>query len=127
MKFPGSGGAIGADRATTAARGLSISVLDVRDGSVRHEELAPGRGWYAFTPRLRGEGTLARRAWRSQYVRATLVADAALAALAGAVGYLVRFGPEVSGPTGALWIALALPLVWVGAMLVARSYEQRFL
>jgi exopolysaccharide biosynthesis polyprenyl glycosylphosphotransferase len=102
-------------------------VLDVRDGSVRHEELASGRGWYAFTSRLRGEGTLARRAWRSQYVRATVVADAALAGLAGAVGYLVRFGPEVAALTGALWIALVLPLVWVGAMLVARTYEQRFL
>jgi exopolysaccharide biosynthesis polyprenyl glycosylphosphotransferase len=41
---------------------------------------------------------------------------------------MVRFGP--SSPAAAsvsFWVACLLPLVWLGAMLLARSYEERFL
>ncbi|MGY1805895.1 sugar transferase [Blastococcus sp. SYSU D00669] len=101
-------------------------MLDVRDGSVRPQALSPGRGWYPFAARLRGEGTVARRAWRDRYVRNSVIGDAVCAGFAGAVGYLLRFGPVAEAKV-ALAIALLLPLVWVAAMLVARSYEQRFL
>lgn len=50
------------------------------------------------------------------------------ALVAGIVGYLVRFGPvSAAVDHRSLVIALTLPLVWVAAMLVARSYEPRFL
>jgi len=43
-------------------------------------------------------------------------------------GYVVRFGTDAGvTPHASFWAAVALPLIWVGAMLVARSYEQRFL
>ncbi|MFD2092793.1 sugar transferase [Blastococcus deserti] len=57
-----------------------------------------------------------------------VVGDVLCAALAGLAGYVVRFGPEGGAtPYASLWAALLLPLIWVGSMLVARSYEQRFL
>ena len=85
------------------------------------------RGWYAFAARLRGEGTEARRAWQGAYVRRTVGGDIVCAALAGLAGYLVRFGGEAAGTHPSMWAALALPLIWVGSMLIARCYEERFL
>jgi exopolysaccharide biosynthesis polyprenyl glycosylphosphotransferase len=109
-----------------------ISTLDVRDGGVRHGERSAGRGWYSYAARFRGEGTMARRAWRTDYVRRTVLADAVCAAVAALIGYMVRFGPvEPGAPTGPVqaspWVIVLLPVFWVGAMLVARSYEERFL
>jgi exopolysaccharide biosynthesis polyprenyl glycosylphosphotransferase len=82
-----------------------------------------------YAPRFRGEGTSARRAWRAAYVCRTVVVDALCAALAALIGYLGRFGPGKMGDPAAasVWVILLLPLVWVAAMLVARSYEERFL
>ncbi len=106
-----------------------MSVLGVRDDrrlaarSVTHGFVAPHAG-------LRQEGTVTRRAWRTAYVRRIGVADALCALVGGAVGLLVRMD---GAPRSAwhsypsFWVALALPAVWVGAMLVSRSYEERFL
>ena len=82
-----------------------------------------------FSPsRLRGAGTEARRSWQSRYVRRIVLADAVCALVAAALGYTVRFGPASLEPGHVpFWIILGLPVVWAGAMLVARSYEQRFL
>ena len=78
--------------------------------------------------RLRGEGTVARRAWRGPFVRRLVLWDALCAAGAAAVGLGIRFGPTDTGiTTASLTIAVALPGVWVFAMLVAASYESRFL
>src|SRR3954452_20430633 len=103
-------------------------MLDVRDGTNGQAEGPINRGWYSFAPRFRGEGTEARRAWRAAYVRRTVVADALCAAVAAVVGYLGRFGhPEAAPAQASLWVILLLPLVWVADMLVARTYEERFL
>ncbi len=67
-----------------------------------------------------------RHAWRRRYVRRLVVADALVAAVAGAASYLLRFGPE-GVPGAPLPVAVLLPLVWVLAMTVARAYEPRFL
>lgn len=86
------------------------------------------RGWSTFAGRLRGEGTEARRAWRGQYVRRIAAGDGVAAVLAGVAGYLGRFGPGASATDGIYaWAAVLLPVLWVTAMLVARSYEERFL
>lgn len=77
---------------------------------------------------LRGAGTAARRAWRRGYVRRVALGDGICALLAATVGYLLRFGAADSGPSPAsLVIAVCLPLVWLFAMALARSYEERFL
>ncbi|MCF6510097.1 sugar transferase [Blastococcus sp. MG754426] len=78
--------------------------------------------------RLRGAGTAARRAWRGPYVRRLVVWDAICASAAAGSGLLVRYAPPDVGLTNAsLAIAVALPAVWVFAMVVARSYESRYL
>jgi exopolysaccharide biosynthesis polyprenyl glycosylphosphotransferase len=105
-----------------------MSLLDTHDASVRSAQHSTARGWSSFAARFRGEGTEARRAWRAGYVRAVFVGDFLCAAIAGLAGYLVRFGAgAVPIPHASFWAALTLPLIWSGVMLVARSYEQRFL
>jgi exopolysaccharide biosynthesis polyprenyl glycosylphosphotransferase len=66
--------------------------------------------------------------WRDRYVRRIAVADAGCALVAALVGYVVRFGPpQSSGGHVDIWLAAFLPAGWVFIMLVARSYEKRFL
>nr|WP_246406464.1 sugar transferase [Modestobacter versicolor] len=81
--------------------------------------------------RLRGEGTAARRAWRGAYVRRIALGDSLCALVAAVVGYLVRFdrldGGVGPAPVVSPWLVGVLPALWVLAMLVARSYEERFL
>ena len=61
-------------------------------------------------------------------MRRAVVFDWLCAALAAVVGILGRFGAEaVTHSHASMWMALAMPFVWVLAMLVARSYEERFL
>ena len=82
----------------------------------------------SFRNRLRGQGTVARRAWRRAYVRRLVLWDAVCAIAATTVALLARFGPMTSEPGPAsLTTALVLPAVWVLAMLLSRSYEERFL
>ncbi len=82
----------------------------------------------SLTRRLRGEGTSARRAWRSAYVRDIVVGDAIGAVFASTIGYFVRFGTYVEGAAQySLWAAVLLPVLWLGAMHVGRTYEERFL
>jgi exopolysaccharide biosynthesis polyprenyl glycosylphosphotransferase len=81
-----------------------------------------------FDRRLHEVGATDRRQWRTAYVRRILVSDAACAALAAVAGVLVRFGAATSvAAPASVWIAVALPAVWVLAMLIARTYEERFL
>jgi exopolysaccharide biosynthesis polyprenyl glycosylphosphotransferase len=101
----------------------------MRDASRGQDQRPASRGWAAYAARFRGEGTVARRSWRTAYVRKTVLADAVCAGLAAFFAYLGRFGPETAGgPANAsVWLMFLLPGVWVGAMYVARSYEERFL
>ena len=81
-------------------------------------------GWF------RGEGTIARRAWRSAYVRRIAVGDALCGIIAALTGYLIRFGADNDVSAAAhpsVWMAALLPAIWLLVMLIARAYEQRFL
>ncbi|WP_233517598.1 sugar transferase [Geodermatophilus marinus] len=50
------------------------------------------------------------------------------ALVAGLIGYLLRFGPAgVGSEIAYLAAALGLPVLWLAAMLLGRSYEERFL
>ncbi len=106
---------------------MYLSLLDFSDGRVRPDVQPVGRRWLWLAPRLRGEGTLARRAWRSAYVRRLVLLDALAALVAGMVGSLVPEDGPLMGLTASTAVVLALPLVWLGAMLAARAYEQRYL
>ncbi|TFV62799.1 UNVERIFIED_ORG: sugar transferase [Bacillus sp. AZ43] len=86
---------------------------------------------------LRGSGgspvaepTRRRTAWQAAYVRRTVIGDLLAGFLAALAGYLLRFGPDTS-PQGyqvaSAWIACVLPVVWVAAMALGRTYERRFL
>jgi len=99
-----------------------LSTLDTRSEatgqSVRRRLLSPSR--------LRGEGTEARRAWRVSYVRRAVAFDAIAAVIGALVGRLL---PE-TGPLANDQVplpVLVLPIIWVTAMFLARTYEERFL
>ncbi|WP_245691898.1 sugar transferase [Geodermatophilus telluris] len=58
----------------------------------------------------------------------TAVLDAVLATLAGLVGYVLWFEVlAADDPRPLLWEALLVPVVWTPAMVLARTYEERFL
>ncbi|WP_235564739.1 sugar transferase [Modestobacter sp. Leaf380] len=64
------------------------------------------------------------------YVRRIIALDAVCALLAGVIGHVFRFGPADDGvdvPATSNWFLVVLPVVWVVAMSVARTYEPRFL
>ncbi|MCZ2825557.1 MULTISPECIES: sugar transferase [unclassified Modestobacter] len=101
-------------------------LLEAPDELVEPRTGVVARRRFWSVARLRGEGTAARRAWRKTYVRRILLGDTLVAVLAALVGRLL---PE-QGPLaahGAPWPVVVLPLVWVAAMAVGRSYEERFL
>jgi exopolysaccharide biosynthesis polyprenyl glycosylphosphotransferase len=120
-----------ADPPGLAARGCELSMLDdARDGTrgPALSELSGGRP--VARTALRGEGTERRRAWRTAYVWQIVVGDAIAALAASLVGFLVRFGPASPGVVEAhpaIWMVPLLPVAWIAAMHIARTYEQRFL
>jgi exopolysaccharide biosynthesis polyprenyl glycosylphosphotransferase len=99
--------------------------------TTRSDHLSPGAEGPAalrHPEQLRGAGTAARRAWRGPYVCSLVLFDAAAAVAASAAGLLDRYGPEeAENASASFLIAILLPAVWIFAMLVARTYEERFL
>ena len=96
-----------------------------RSGGMSH---AAALGWAWHAARLGEESPRARRAWRTSYVRRLVLGDLVCAALAGLAALLVRFGPEPAQTPAASAVAgLALPSVWLGSIVIARAYEERFL
>ncbi|WP_138733986.1 sugar transferase [Modestobacter excelsi] len=106
-----------------------MALLDLRD-PIALDQPPTQRFWRVFpAARLRGEGTVARRAWRPAYVRRIVVLDALCAVFASYVGFAapVGHGVAVKSIGAAIGFMTVLPVVWVLAMLIARSYEPRFL
>jgi exopolysaccharide biosynthesis polyprenyl glycosylphosphotransferase len=104
-----------------------MALLDVRERNDHATPDAIGRNWLWLAPRLRGEGTAARRAWRRSYVQHLVLLDGLAALVAAGVGSLVPEGGPLMGRAASVSLVVALPFVWLGAMLVARAYEQRYL
>jgi exopolysaccharide biosynthesis polyprenyl glycosylphosphotransferase len=106
-----------------------LELLDHEPSGGSPDVQAALRRWLPAPTWLRGEGTEARRAWQRGYIRRIALGDVLCALSASFIGYLVRFGDPagrvVARPS--LWMVVLLPVAWVLAMLVARSYEQRFL
>ncbi|WP_345711068.1 sugar transferase, partial [Kineococcus glutinatus] len=73
-----------------------------------------------------------RSAWQRDYVQRIVATDAAAAAFAAFAGFFARFSDtpadtrSVSGQAVVVF-AVLLPVVWVFAMFVSRTYEHRFL
>ena len=101
---------------------------DVIAGSAGAHSDPSSDGWSRFAPSIRGEGTTARRAWQSQYVRRTVLIDVLAAAAASVLSFWLWFGwghpNDVSPPA---WNVVLLPTLWLPAMGIARTYEKRFL
>jgi exopolysaccharide biosynthesis polyprenyl glycosylphosphotransferase len=95
---------------------------------VARDDTPAGDGWSRFASGIRGEGTTARRAWQSSYVRRTVALDLACAVVAAVLAHTVWSGwnPPASADAPA-WEVAVLPALWLPAMLVARTYEKRFL
>lgn len=70
----------------------------------------------------------ARLSWEARYVRALLVSDFLVGLLAGAVAFYGRFGQTVMSHNR-IYVGLSavLPLLVVGALMLTRAYERRFL
>jgi exopolysaccharide biosynthesis polyprenyl glycosylphosphotransferase len=82
----------------------------------------------SFRRRLRGPGTLARRAWRDDYVRRLVLFDAGCAVIAAVVAYLTDFGADHAWTTfRTVGLLAGLPVLWLLSMHALRSYEQQFL
>ena len=63
-------------------------------------------------------------------MRRIALGDALAAVASSGAGFLLRFGTDgTQGPSqlASAWFAVGLPVAWVLAMLIGRSYEQRFL
>ena len=61
-------------------------------------------------------------------MRDIVVGDAIAAVLAATIGYFIRFGTYTEGAAQySLWAAVLLPFLWLAAMHVGRTYEERFL
>ena len=105
-------------------------MLDASDATLgRAPEQRPRRASWSVA-RLRGEGTRARRAWRTTYVRSVFAVDVVSALMAAIVAqyFEVGVGSGSFATAGSpMWTVVILPFLWVGAMLAARAYEERFL
>ncbi len=70
----------------------------------------------------------AGRLWELRYVRSLLLADLVVALIAGAIGFGLRFGPEVTHYNrGYLLLASVLPVAWIGALASNQAYDKRHL
>lgn len=65
-------------------------------------------------------------AWTGTYLRQVAVADGCCALAAGLVAFEARFGGD-AGTAPYLWLAFALPALWLTALLLAGAYDSRFI
>jgi len=101
-----------------------MALTDVIAGSAAARPDPTGDGWSRFAPNIRGVGTTARRAWQSRYVRRTIILDVLAAATAAVLSFALWFywvTPDGVRPPA--WEVVLLPLLWLPAMVVARTYE----
>jgi exopolysaccharide biosynthesis polyprenyl glycosylphosphotransferase len=75
-------------------------------------------------------GRLAARsvvAWTNLYLRQAVIADGCCGLAAGLLAFEVRFGGDAAGAAAYFWLALALPVLWLGALALAGAYDTRFI
>jgi exopolysaccharide biosynthesis polyprenyl glycosylphosphotransferase len=141
-----------AEHATTESRletGVEAGELLAQDGLVELDGVARPYGRFAGEGNGRPEtsppvhtawwtaggyrrvGTKPRVASVRVWTILLMTVDATMALLAAVTGSVVRFGDATTTPLlhGVPYLALgaALPVLWVGAMLIGRSYDRRYL
>jgi len=107
-----------------------VSVIEGPDETTGLSQSRRARSWSTLASRVRGEDREVRYAWRARYVRRIAVVDVLTASAASVVAYLVRFGVDpdhLRSTRPSLWMVTLLPVVWSLGLLVARTYEERFL
>jgi exopolysaccharide biosynthesis polyprenyl glycosylphosphotransferase len=62
--------------------------------------------------------------WQNRYVQILVAIDLIAASLAGALGYLFRFGADALSMADVLFVGV-LPLAWVGMLAFNKAYERR--
>ncbi len=67
------------------------------------------------------------KAWTSRYVGRVAAADASCGLAAGLLAFEARFGSAQTQAAAYLWLALALPLIWLTALALAGAYDTRFI
>ncbi len=67
------------------------------------------------------------RAWTSRYVLQVTSADATCGLAAGLLAFEARFGNSEPRAIAYLWLALALPLLWLAALALSGAYDTRFI
>jgi exopolysaccharide biosynthesis polyprenyl glycosylphosphotransferase len=67
------------------------------------------------------------RAWTSRYFLRVTAADACCALAAGMLAFEARFGASDTWAIAYLWLAFALPLLWLAALALAGAYDTRFI
>jgi exopolysaccharide biosynthesis polyprenyl glycosylphosphotransferase len=65
--------------------------------------------------------------WTATYLRQLVMLDACCGLLAGMLAFEVRFGPEDIAASAYLWLALALPMLWIVTLELAGAYDARFI
>ena len=67
------------------------------------------------------------RAWTSRYVLRVTAADVTCGLAAGLLAFEARFGSSQPRDIVYLWLALALPLLWLAALALSGAYDTRFI
>jgi exopolysaccharide biosynthesis polyprenyl glycosylphosphotransferase len=67
------------------------------------------------------------RAWTTRYVLRATAADAGCGLAAGLLAFEVRFGSHEPWAIAYLWLAIALPFIWLAALTLAGAYDTRFI
>ncbi|GAA2872941.1 exopolysaccharide biosynthesis polyprenyl glycosylphosphotransferase [Actinoplanes cyaneus] len=79
-------------------------------------------------PRGRHAAMSRRQRWEGRYVRSLVLADLVAGIAAGAAGFALRFGDDVTAYNrGYLLISALLPVVLLAVLAVSRAYERRYL
>jgi exopolysaccharide biosynthesis polyprenyl glycosylphosphotransferase len=65
--------------------------------------------------------------WTKRYLRQAAIADACCGLAAGLLAFEVRFGGDTTGAAAYFWLALSLPVLWLGILTLAGAYDARFI
>jgi exopolysaccharide biosynthesis polyprenyl glycosylphosphotransferase len=65
--------------------------------------------------------------WTKRYLRQVAIADACCGLAAGLLAFEVRFGGDTTGAAAYFWLALSMPVLWLGLLALAGAYDTRFI
>jgi exopolysaccharide biosynthesis polyprenyl glycosylphosphotransferase len=66
-------------------------------------------------------------AWTNAYLRRVACIDSCCALAAGLLAFEARFGDHSYADAAYFWLAVAMPVIWIGALALAGAYDARFI